>query len=526
MTPATDNPVDHAALAAAMTWFVGDTITREDLIVAAINDDRAPRGEFLFTQARITLNAARIDMGGYTRGDDLTAWAGTHPIAMGVLMHEAGHAEHTPRSRICDPRVRIWVDLLEEPRIEAAMRDRHPHARTWLAASAATALTVREAFSTADAAQTFVLAYGRHAAGIFDQDQIADVLSAPRRTLPQWAVTELEHVITSAVWLADDDTAGISAAATTIADIVEEATTAAGERPPHPNPTPDTGPGDTQSPTQTTAEPPRVDDADDTTVPDAGDPANTKDSGRSRIISQHNSFRRPPHPHEVREAHQIGSTLAGHAASTCIPIAKPSPRPPGRIRMRELVRAAAQQELGLPATALPWTRHEHRITPTQPFEVGIIVDRSDSMHLYFDAVAGLAWMLERSMTSAQAGRVCAWAFSDTSEVLPVGNVNEVVVPAGGATSTGLPDALRDYQLWTDHHGNHQRVLVIISDGQFDSVRSPIADICSAGTRVLWWAPTTRALTHSMRAHATTDVVGLSMDSAPLSATTVQDALLR
>ena len=194
--------------------------------------------------------------------------------------------------------------------------------------------------------------------------------------------------------------------------------------------------------------------------------------------------------------------------------------------MRELIRAAAQQELGLPATALPWTRLEHRITPTQPFEVGIIVDRSDSMHLYFDAVAGLAWMLERSMTSAQAGRVCAWAFSDTSEVLPVGNVNEVVVPAGGATSTGLPDALRDYQLWTGHHGNHQRVLVIISDGQFDSVRSPIADISSAGTRVLWWAPTTRALTHSMRAHATTDVVGLSMDSAPLSATTIQDALLR
>src|SRR5699024_12258954 len=53
--------------------------------------------------------------------------------------------------------------------------------------------------------------------------------------------------------------------------------------------------------------------------------------------------------------------------------------PPGRMRMRELVRREGQIAAGIVPTATPWTQRQHRLIDQPPLRIGIALDISTAM---------------------------------------------------------------------------------------------------------------------------------------------------
>lgn len=500
--------INCAAASATLTWTAAEWATRRDLIVKCVNDPTLPTGQFHFDTAHIVINLAAFTDG----ADDVLIT--DHPALLGVLLHEVGHAEHTPK-RVVPPTLRAWVNLLEEPRIEGRMRDAHPRARDWLRQSGMTALKVREATSVADAAETIILAYGRVCAGVLADDDVAEVLSAPMTLVEPSILAVLQSSIESAVTLDDSDATGILVAAARIAAVIDAAggdatqsaaiidhnLTASSTNEQQP---PDISADPAVTATALLADPPPAGATDLAAV----------HARRVTTLSPVSATTRPPHPHETAALTSVGSWLQGAVTPRELPTRHSSSRPPGKLDIRQVMWGQAQTDMGQVVTAAPWTRPRRAFTATQSIEIGIIVDRSYSARTYLDEAAGAAWVLTQSLAASHAGRARTWVFSDCAEVLADGLRDQVTVPKTGSGSSALPSALVNYLDWSVAT-TATRVLAVISDGtlQSEPLRGMISSIEQSGVRVLWCAPTVAAQQNSARhITASTHTMQLGVDN--------------
>ncbi|WP_042377227.1 hypothetical protein [Gordonia alkanivorans] len=503
-----------AEIAADLTWVVASIGDRRDIVVTCRHDVDQPPGRFVFARAEIVVDLQRlITPNATTSGPQ---WWLQHTRLLGVLLHELGHAEHTPRRAVI-PELRAWVNLLEEPRVEAGMLTSHAHARSWLRESALNSLIVREPSSVADAVETLILSHGRIAAGILTADDVAAVAAPARTALGPPATTKLDALIAAGVALADDDLDGMVRIAAAIAGLVDEITAGM--------PTQPSVAGDHDLTTDLDGDQPNPDPR-----PSATDPHSTRDPARhdqpsavsdpgidmqhARRVSKAKPvtvIQRAPTHEEQRSAQQLGSWLTGPSTSQLMREQILCPTPPGRMRTSEVMRGEAQLDMGATVTAMPWTRTRVRPQETAPFEVGIIIDRSHSMLDDLDDIAGTAWVLGRALASSSAGRLCTWVFADFAEVLPPGTPARVSVPRVGRVSSGLPAALADYERWTKPGPGVPRVLTILSDGLLHG--QPVAPILNRleqkGTRIVWALPRSGGLT--LHRSADTHVIRLGED---------------
>lgn len=471
---------ETAATAAALTSMAVALTCRRDLVVHCVNDPDAPPGHFQLSTASVTINAAAFtDM-------DLTS-----PRIRGVLLHEIGHAEHTPRRGV-PARLAGWVDCLEEPRIERAMLTAHPDAAEWLQASAVMATPTQAPRDAAEAAEALILTFGRIAAGVAAAGFAGDLITCCAGWFAdQEDMQHLEAAITAATTVADTDLDSLLTHASTIADIVDRTTGGNDVPPPGGHGHSHAQPVDNDH-SSLPPHPP----AD--TSPEAGmqshrgattGPADEHTAMVSPIGTISTTLR-PPTNDEVRQAIHVGSWLTGPTTPRSVVRGRAAAAPPGRLHMPELVRAHAQLDMGLQVTARPWTRLHVEDMPTTPIEVGVIIDRSHSMRHHLDHVAGVAWIISQALTSSGRGRSCLWGFSDFAEIIPTSDVHSVVVPDEGRGSSALPFALADYSKWSSRQPNTARTLAIISDGalQGPAIDTDVDHLASTGVRVVWFTP--------------------------------------
>lgn len=204
-----------------LNTIVGLFTQRIDVLVTTVWDQPAgtPPGWYTPGTAFATINGDAALSGVDPNDVDPTTPQGrlTHPVLIGILVHEAGgHANHsTWRAHVPDstsPLILYAAALLDEPRVEAVHLGRRPTDRLYLrAASRALLLGSSEIGSQAsttpwEAASAAALTCGRVDAGVLGAADVAP-LEEHLRGLLGGELDDLRALWRQALATADDDTA-------------------------------------------------------------------------------------------------------------------------------------------------------------------------------------------------------------------------------------------------------------------------------------------------------------------------------
>lgn len=511
-------PFNTAQITAHLTGLAAKSTGRHDIIVRLDQQLPVP-AQFDLAEATISMNLLRLlDPPEVDRLLAAPTAAEEFPHLLGALIHEVGHADHTRFHRLPPP-IAEWATVIEEPRIEKVMVDKDPANAPLLAASAARVLG--EAGDAIAAMELMVLLGGRVLAGVFPAARAKDALGRASEHLAVGDADRVLELTGRGVELDDDDLAGLVEVADALHQIAARYSTT-GRPSGAVVDVVDSSAGDEQEPESEADPGSRDEDVADRIGsfpppqpgseprPAAAMPPRDRPGyiGRNaRFMSSTlnaesaadwfsvttlpapESEGRAATPADHRRVHQLGSWLSGQHTPAQVATRTATAAPPGRLHMSELVRATAQHDLGLPVTATPWTRQRTREAPTAAMDVGLIVDRSDSMGPHMEAVAETAWTLAQAL-ARPVGRAQTWVFSDIANTLPVADVDQIVVPhAHGGTIALLP-AIEDYARWTPSR-DRARVCLILSDGALygDPVRDVLARLAADGVVVAGLAPT-------------------------------------
>lgn len=147
--------------------------------------------------------------------------------------------------------------------------------------------------------------------------------------------------------------------------------------------------------------------------------------------------------------------------------------PPGKVRMRPLIQASAQQTMGQLPTAKPFERKKHKVVEMPKLHMGILTDTSGSMGPYMEELSSCMWVLQQA-TQDVGGRTSCWSFGNS--LMPVGSLSAkkrsgsaqsvMCLEANGGTDY-VDEALEAACLELDfEHHTGPRFAVIISDGDW------------------------------------------------------------
>ena len=184
---------------------------------------------------------------------------------------------------------------------------------------------------------------------------------------------------------------------------------------------------------------------------------------------RHYGTARPPTDPERRAVSKFAHDLETLTIPTITRVVRASTLPPGRLRGREMVRAAAERSRGRMVTATPWETTKRRRTTAPPMTVGIMTDTSGSMRWAEDFVASSAYIVANAAGRVGA-RTAAITFGDKPRavVWPGQRPTEVRIhPANGrqeAFDEGA--AAMDGILNLSNSTGGAKVMVIVSDGHF------------------------------------------------------------
>lgn len=183
--------------------------------------------------------------------------------------------------------------------------------------------------------------------------------------------------------------------------------------------------------------------------------------------------------------------------------------PPGRLRGREAVRAAAERSNGAMATSKPWRATKRTHSNVKPIVVGIATDISGSMKWAEKTVAQFAYVWTHAGQRVGA-RTAAVTFGDRVErvAAPGETMSELIVRTANGGSEKMDKALAalDGVLQLSVHNNAAKLLVVVSDGmlvierEMERVVNRLDDMREAGTAVLWVS--NNKLSNNIRKHAT------------------------
>lgn len=181
--------------------------------------------------------------------------------------------------------------------------------------------------------------------------------------------------------------------------------------------------------------------------------------------------------------------------------------PPGRMKMREVVRREAQIRARTEVSALPWHRTSRRQEENPPLTVGISLDVSGSMSPWIAPVASTGWALAHAVASPRlAGTVASVAWNGlnpsdigTALIKPGKRPVTVPVPVMGGGSDGCGQSLYALDGALNLTGKTgARVAVVITDGELPNlpdVQKAADHLTRAGVLLLWlsvqedgWAP--------------------------------------
>ncbi|WP_137726185.1 hypothetical protein [Prescottella subtropica] len=517
-----------------------DTITpRRDLVtVIGVDatpdvDGYRPAGLFDHTTATITVDAAQV----LSPGDDPDRIdlrdprdCARYPVLAGVTVHEVGHATHTARRLGMPRRAAPWVALLEEPRMEGRVVAGNVRTRTWLQAAAVRLLGDTTPRTAGEAARLLILVGGRVDAGVYDRDDLPDLAAAAAPFLTGEQIGVLVQQTRVAVGLDDGDIDGLTGCAVAIADVMEASDQVDDCDDDVVDHGGDDGGGsgvsvqvnemctDSEMRTEihtdgnndvaaavaamTRRAVAAVQAAENLTVTSTAEQQrrdttaqlhrDTAAAGRASRAHVHRHTVRRPTPDELRQSARLNRLVAGAADRGATMTTVTRTTPPGRLRMRELVRREGQLAAGTRLSATPWSHTSYRDVDTPPVTVGIAIDNSPSMAPVLDSAAAAAWMVRRA-TRPRGGDSTAVTWNSDAAILPHetrGGAIHVPEPVGG--SDGLPAAL----LALDAHlqlsrGDGPRLVTVISDADLpnpDEAEQHLRRLAATGTRLLWLIP--------------------------------------
>ncbi|MEV3854968.1 vWA domain-containing protein [Streptomyces sp. NPDC050095] len=449
-----------------------------------------------------------------------------YPAAWGAFTHEAAHAAHTRWT--IPPALRGTAqgqaaELLEEARAEGAQLRRRPADRRYLRASALGIIvpnfqpsTVNDRWAAATAA---ALLLARRDAGILDPDETADLEKVVRDQLGDALYAELAAIWQAVQQAADDDGPQMTAHA-------EAWCQALGAQPTGPEPPPIPGGGGTLAEAvgrtveavaaqeeqiaaaqaahraQKEAKAEQAERARQgaelgkKVFARPGRPQRVKPVPGRRAPSSPVTRRRLPSGAEKAAASRLARALKAAAYRERVTTVTRSATPPGRLNMRQVLARDAQRAAGATPTATPFTRTEHRPTPSPPLRVGIAVDISGSMCQATAPIASAAWILARATSLTDPDSRSATIAYDR-------HLTAITAPGRAPTQVaefnahGLGHSLAEAAdiltatLNLDRPGA-ARLLVIASDGHYapgEAARAHqrITTLRAAGCAVLWLA---------------------------------------
>lgn len=142
--------------------------------------------------------------------------------------------------------------------------------------------------------------------------------------------------------------------------------------------------------------------------------------------------------------------------------------PPGRLRARAAVQAAAMRERGVMAQAEAWRRKVRKQTDEPTLTVGVLVDISGSMGYAMEPMATTAYVLSEAAHRVQGRAAMVYYGNDVFHTLRPGErMNEVKVYTAPDGTEKFDDAFRALDGSLDLlYGQGARLLVVVSDGHY------------------------------------------------------------
>jgi uncharacterized protein with von Willebrand factor type A (vWA) domain len=237
--------------------------------------------------------------------------------------------------------------------------------------------------------------------------------------------------------------------------------------------------------------------ADHDIVPDAT-PKLTTPAAMAKVFngkpSRSNVEERPPSNKLRIQSRKLATTLETLSLPSITRTKVPSLVPPGRLRGREAVRKAADEQRGAMTASTPWERSKRRRTTNKPVIVGVMTDVSGSMRWAQTFVADFAWVLATAGVHIGA-RTAAVTFGDhVTPITKPGDVPRNVLERyanGGTEEFDHAAAAIESVLHLRAQNAAAKVLFIVSDGHLVKAREVeraqmwIRDWTRAGTHVFW-----------------------------------------
>lgn len=448
-----------------------------------------------------------------------------YPMAIGVIAHEAFHARYSAWNlnsayEALKPDEYKALHLLEESRIEAQGIKADPRYRVFIRSSALELaigdLSSFEGGSVEELAQLVGLIHGRIIADILDIEEVEEVLDIVEAQLGLDTIEKLSTILRK--FQAHDNHTDMTAGyplAIEWAKIVRELSEERGE-----TPTEDQkkimkeimdklsessdGVGvknyselsDQQTDEEWKEEvDSRADKAKETRDHEKisgevfGRGTGPDGSGHTRSTLQE---RRKPTSAERTAAVTVARALekAKYRERDITEVA--SVLPPGRLRPKALVQAAALREKGVRTEVEPWRKTVRKHTEDPNLTVGVLVDISGSMHSAMEPMATTAWVMSEAVRRVQGKCAMVYYGSDVFATLKPGqHLDEVAVysaPDGTEKFDKAFKALNGSLNLLD--GSGARLLVVASDGEYtgdevQATRKWITRCEQAGVAVLW-----------------------------------------
>ncbi|MFI7122664.1 hypothetical protein [Amycolatopsis sp. NPDC049868] len=449
----------------------------------------------------------------------------------GLLTHESAHAKHSVWREPpgAPPGAAAAAILLEESRIEAAHLRRRPQDRFWLRGSATKLIladtrandpAVAPTMTKQDAAQSAALLLARVDGGVLNGREVARVERVVRGILGDDTLADLRAIWRTAHRVADDD-------ATAMIELGRRWCEALGDDPDQPPPERGTDPGTQPGSGNGTPSPlaqaitaaaiaivnaAAADPAPTDPVTDAMEARAAADAARARAVSAatktfgggtnpyatHITGTRPPTTAERTATRQLARALTTAGVRDRTTTTTTSAIPPGRLRVRGAMTAAAQRAAGAIPTAEPFTLTTRKTVPAPPLRLGIACDVTESMKPYLVPVASAAWILAHAAHHTDVPATTATVTFGAGLVTPITHpgATPARITRFGASSGGhvIGNAIEALDGALDlSRPNAARLLVIISDGIFEkATRKPgqglLDRLRATGCAVLWLLP--------------------------------------
>lgn len=433
------------------------------------------------------------------------------PGPYGALVHEAAHAVHS-----------LWTDppgtppvvshiaaMLEESRAELGHRRRRPRDRQWIRACVNTIVdpTAAPTDTTFNAAYAAGLLLARVDTRILKPADVRPLRAAVTTALGRPLLRRLRRIWLEAHTVADTDATAMIALAHRWCRIVGIDPDAAPEIP-----DPSTGAGHlvadaiagtlagiagSPPPGGWPSEPGDDDEEPDPTAPPAPEPPTppTLAPGSPGHGPAATWTGRAPREAEFQAARRLAAALSRARTREPIMVREDMAAPPGRLRTRAAMAAAAQRATGSVPTALPWQRTTRRPAPAPLLKIAVLVDVSGSMHAFAEPLSSAAWILGQAAHKAGAETTTIAVGARATVVIPPGRRPTAVPKLQANAGTECFDvavAVADKLLDLRTPGA-ARLLVVVSDGLFydngfDNAQRTIDRIVAAGCSVLWLAP--------------------------------------